>query len=50
MANEEQRSILKQDVEVWNEWRADNPRVEIDLSGANVSSVNLREAQRAFRG
>ena len=31
MANEEQLSILKQGVEVWNKWRKENPNVRIDL-------------------
>jgi uncharacterized protein YjbI with pentapeptide repeats len=46
MANEEQLAILRQGVEVWNEWRKINAGLEIDLSGANLSikdlsSVNL---------
>jgi hypothetical protein len=55
MANEEQLSILKQGVEVWNKWREENPNAEIDLSevdlfatylrgGVNFSSANLRRA------
>jgi len=31
MANEEQLSILIQGVDVWNEWRKQNPSIEIDL-------------------
>jgi hypothetical protein len=41
MANQEQLEILKQGVEVWNEWRADNYNSAIDLSGANLSGANL---------
>ncbi len=41
MANEEQLSILKQGVEVWNKWRKDTPDVEIDLSGAMLMGDNL---------
>jgi len=32
MANEEQLSILKQGVEVWNKWRDMNHRHHVDLS------------------
>ncbi|MCI0727865.1 MAG: toll/interleukin-1 receptor domain-containing protein [Chloroflexi bacterium] len=53
MANEEHLAILKQGVEVWNQWRKDNPGiwpdlVEADLGGANLRGVNLRRAD--FRG
>jgi uncharacterized protein YjbI with pentapeptide repeats len=44
MANEEQLSILKQGVNVWNKWRSDNPEAEIDLNRANLSFANLEAA------
>jgi len=44
MANEEQLSILKQGVEVWNKWRKENLDVEINLSGANLFGVDLNKA------
>jgi uncharacterized protein YjbI with pentapeptide repeats len=60
MANKEQLAILKQGVEVWNEWREknastkvdllgadlspDDPGEEIDLSGANLRGTNLSGA------
>ena len=59
MANEEQLAILRQGVEVWNQWRKENPNVEIDLSktsfkrrilprvdlrGANLSGSDFSEA------
>ncbi len=44
MANEEQLSILKQGVEVWNKWREENPDLEIDLSGVDLIGVNLSDA------
>jgi uncharacterized protein YjbI with pentapeptide repeats len=44
MANEEQLSILKQGVEVWNKWRDKNRDVVIDLNGANLRNANLSEA------
>jgi hypothetical protein len=54
MANEEHLGILKQGVEVWNQWREENPTIrphlhnadlwEADLSGANLIEADLREA------
>jgi hypothetical protein len=44
MANEEHLKILKQGVEVWNRWRRENPDVRPDLSRANLSLTDLREA------
>jgi len=44
MANEEQLAILRQGVEVWNEWRTENLDVEVDLSGANLSGADLARA------
>ncbi len=51
MANEEHLAILRQGVEVWNQWRQDNPQIFADLSdmflygaeliGANLSGSNL---------
>lgn len=58
MADKEQLSILEQGVEVWNEWRQDNPDVLIDLEGANLrhkhlekinlSQANLENANLSF--
>ena len=50
MANEEQLSILKHGVEVWNKWRQENSTTKVDLSGAvlsgaNLSGVDLRDAR-----
>ncbi len=44
MANEEQLAILRQGVEVWNKWRAENPDIDIDLSSANLSGAKLSRA------
>jgi uncharacterized protein YjbI with pentapeptide repeats len=44
MANDEQLSILKQGVEVWNQWRSINKKNKIDLSLANLSAIDLRYA------
>ena len=54
MGNPEHLEILKQGVEVWNQWRADNPNVKPHLSDSdlqdselqmvNFFEVNLRKA------
>jgi uncharacterized protein YjbI with pentapeptide repeats len=49
MASKEQLSILKQGVEVWNDWRAKNLYVyadfnEADLNGTDLRGVDLRLA------
>jgi uncharacterized protein YjbI with pentapeptide repeats len=41
MANEEQLSILRQGVDVWNRWRENNSQIEIDLSRASLSHIDL---------
>lgn len=41
MANEEHVAILRQGVEVWNEWRQCNPDVIPDLREANLSNLSL---------
>lgn len=43
MASEEQLSILKQGVEVWNEWRRGDISRKIDLSGADLRNMQLSE-------
>ena len=42
MANSEHLAILKQGVEVWNQWRKDQPEIEPDLKGANLKNLNLK--------
>jgi hypothetical protein len=42
MANDEHVALLKQGMNVWNEWRLKNP-IMPDLSGANLSEANLFE-------
>jgi hypothetical protein len=44
MANEEHLKILEQGVEVWNQWRKDNPEITPDLKWAEVSFADLRGA------
>jgi hypothetical protein len=48
MANEEQIKRLTKDVEEWNEWRDDNPEIDIDLSGANLRKMNLQDANLLY--
>jgi hypothetical protein len=44
MANEEQVALLKQGSEVWNAWRRENPKAEIDLSRARLRHAYLYKA------
>jgi len=44
MANQEQLEILKQGVEVWNEWRANYRYEAINLTEANLGGANLNAA------
>lgn len=44
MANPEHLKILKQGVEVWNEWREENSDMWVDFSGINLSKINLSGA------
>ena len=58
MANDEQLTILEQGVEVWNQWRAENPGIRIDLRGAklrhkqldhiNLAKADLKNANLSF--
>lgn len=44
MANPEHLKILKQGVEVWNRWRAENFDVRINLSEADLSRITFSKA------
>ena len=49
MANPEHLKILKQGVEVWNEWRIKHPKIKpdlegVDLRGKDLTGVNLSGA------
>ena len=49
MANDEHVALLKQGVDAWNKWRAENANIRpnrngADLHEANLSEVNLNEA------
>ncbi|RLD05013.1 MAG: hypothetical protein DRI32_04725 [Chloroflexi bacterium] len=53
MANEEQLAILKQGVNVWNQWREENPEVKIDLKrakldGQDFSMINFQNADLEY--
>ena len=58
MANAEQLAILEQGVEAWNQWRAENPNIQVDLRGAslrhkqlnkiNLANADLKEANLSF--
>ncbi len=41
MANPEHLAKLKEGVEVWNAWRAENKRVWVDLIEADLNRANL---------
>jgi len=41
MANKEQLKILERGTEIWNEWRRDNEKVNIDLRHACFTDINL---------
>jgi uncharacterized protein YjbI with pentapeptide repeats len=43
MADEEQLSILRQGVKVWNEWRRKHPDTRPNLFRAHLSGIDLRE-------
>ena len=45
MTNSEHIKLLKQGVEAWNEWRAENVEIKPDLVKANLSKANLSGAR-----
>jgi uncharacterized protein YjbI with pentapeptide repeats len=44
MANTQHVDMLQQGMQVWNEWRKQNPDIRADLSGADLSGINLTGA------
>ena len=50
MANEEQLAILKQGVDIWNQWRKNNPDVKIDLQNADLGGGYYLENMTDLRG
>ena len=45
MANEEHLALLRQGVDAWNEWKANNPEVRPDLSFATGKGIKIRGAK-----
>ena len=41
MANEEHLDLLRQGVDTWNQWRAQNPGIQPNLSEADLRGVDL---------
>ena len=44
MADDEDLARIRQGAAVWNDWRAQNPKRRVDLSGADLWEANLRKA------
>jgi hypothetical protein len=44
MANQDHLDILKQGVDVWNQWRKDHPDIQPNLSAAYLRETDLRRA------
>ena len=44
MANAEHLELLRQDVEMWNAWRAEKPSILPDLDEASLCRANLSRA------
>ena len=47
MTNQEQLVIMKQGVDVWNRWRAQNVNALVNLNGTDLRNINLKEANLA---
>jgi Pentapeptide repeats (8 copies) len=45
MANEEHLQMIRQGVDAWNKWRDEHPKIQPDLSGANLIEAHLRGAK-----
>lgn len=45
MANGEHLALLRQGVDAWNEWRANNPHIKPNLSFATGNRITIREAK-----
>ena len=41
MANQEHLDLLKQGVEIWNQWRQENATIRPDLSEAPLAKIDL---------
>jgi hypothetical protein len=47
MANPKHVELLRRDVDLWNEWRAEHPEVRPDLAGAELDRLDLSVANLA---
>lgn len=43
MASQEHLDLLKQGVDIWNQWRTEHPMVSPDLGVADLSEANFQE-------
>jgi uncharacterized protein YjbI with pentapeptide repeats len=41
MADRKLVELLRQDVDAWNRWKVENPQATVDLSGADLSRMDL---------
>lgn len=42
MANKDQLKLIKEGVNVWNDWRTKHPGVKVDISKANLRKDGLK--------
>ncbi|MGB3693590.1 MAG: pentapeptide repeat-containing protein [Spirulinaceae cyanobacterium] len=48
MVDQSQLGLLKRSVKEWNKWRFNNPRLELELSYANLNYLNLRNSDLSY--
>lgn len=48
MANQEHLDILEQGVGIWNQWRKENPKIQPDLSHANLHEYQLPQINLSY--
>jgi hypothetical protein len=44
MADENQFKLIWKGVKVWNNWRKENPNINVGLSGTDLRGADLRDA------
>ena len=44
MADPEQLALIRRSVKEWAAWKEKNPDVQVDLSGADLSGMDLTDA------
>jgi len=47
MTSQEQLEILNSGVKAWNQWRNENPEIEIELAETDLRQMDLREINLA---